>query len=143
MPFLHALRPDVAVVPICLSGLDYPACRRVGEGIAAAIRSHEQECEDRVLLVASTDMSHYVPAEFARKLDSMAIERVLALDPEGLYAVVTENDISMCGYIPTCVALVAARALGATRAELVRYGSSGEVSGDYAQVVGYAGVIVS
>jgi AmmeMemoRadiSam system protein B len=115
----------------------------VGQGIATAIAAHERGGEGRVLLVASTDMSHYLSADVAKELDALALERVLALDPEGLYATVTREDISMCGYIPTTVALVAAVALGATRAELVRYGSSGEVSGDYDRVVGYAGVIVS
>jgi len=143
LPFLHARRPDVSVVAICLAGLSYRECRAVGEGLALAIGECEKERSERVLLVASTDMSHYVAADEARELDSRALERVLALDPEGLYDVVTREDISMCGYIPTTVALVAARSLGATRAELVRYGNSGDVSGDYAQVVGYAGVVLS
>lgn len=142
MPFLHALRSDVRVVPICLGGLGLSECREIGLDVAGAIREHEREQGERVLLVASTDMSHYVPADTARYFDQHAIERVLALDPEGLFEVCEREDISMCGYLPTTVSLFAARELGATRAELVRYGSSGEVSGDFSQVVGYAGVIV-
>ncbi|MBE7483796.1 MAG: AmmeMemoRadiSam system protein B [Polyangiaceae bacterium] len=142
MPFLHALRSDVRVVPICLGGLGLSECREIGLDIASAIREHEREQDERVLLVASTDMSHYVPADTARHFDQHAIDRVLALDPEGLFEVCEREDISMCGYLPTTVSLFAARELGATRAELVRYGSSGEVSGDFSQVVGYAGVIV-
>ena len=69
----------------------------------------------------------------------MALERALALDPAGLYDVVARERISMCGVIPTTVALFAARALGARDAELVRYGHSGQVSGDHDRVVGYAG----
>jgi hypothetical protein len=67
----------------------------------------------------------------------------VALDPDGLYEVVTREDISMCGYIPTTVALIAAKALGASSAELVRYGNSGDTSGDYDSVVGYAGAVVT
>lgn len=143
LPFLHARRDDVAVVPICLGGLGWNECRILGEGIARAIREMESARSESVLLVASTDMSHYISAELARELDSHALERVLALDPEGLHRVVVREDISMCGFIPTTVALVAAKMLGATRAELVQYGNSGEVSGDFDQVVGYAGVVVS
>jgi AmmeMemoRadiSam system protein B len=87
-------------------------------------------------------MSHYISAEAAAKLDRLALERVQALDPQGLYEVVTQHDISMCGYIPTTVTLFAARALAAKRAELVRYGNSGETSGDFEQVVGYAGLVI-
>ena len=143
LPFLHARNPRLTIVPICLGRLSFPECRSLGEGLARAIRRIEQKRGERVLLVASSDMSHYISADDARRLDSRAIERVLALDPEGLHAVVTEQGISMCGYIPTTVALAAARELGATKAKLVRYGNSGDVSGDYEQVVGYAGVLVS
>jgi AmmeMemoRadiSam system protein B len=87
-------------------------------------------------------MSHYVPAPVADRKDHRAIERILALDPQGLYDVVHAEDISMCGIIPTTVMLVAARLMGAKRAELVRYGHSGEVSGDDDSVVGYAGIAV-
>jgi AmmeMemoRadiSam system protein B len=143
LPFLHALRKDVSIVPLCLAGLRFRDCAEVGEGLARAIEQAERETAERILLVASTDMSHYIPAEVAKELDRMAIECVLALDAPALYEVVTQHDISMCGYIPTTVALVASRALGAQRAELVRYGNSGDVSGDYGQVVGYAGALVT
>ncbi len=140
LPFLRARRPDVSVVPVVLGGLSPSACREVGEGLARVIDAVGRR---DVLIVASSDMSHYISAESARRLDAIALERIEALDPEGLYDVVTRFDISMCGFIPTTVALVAARALGATRAELVRYGHSGETSGDFDQVVGYAGIVIS
>ncbi len=143
LPFLHAMRHDVRIVPICLGNLRWEECREIGEGLAEAIRHVEAEGKQRVLVVASSDMSHYISADEARHLDMHAIERVLELDPEGLYEVVNREDISMCGYIPVSVGLVAARALGAKRSELVRYGNSGEISGDYDQVVGYAGIVVS
>ena len=139
LPFLRALNPDVLVVPVVLSQLSLRDCHQVGRGLARAIR---EVGLDDVLVVASTDMSHYISAEQARRRDTLALERLLALDPDGLFEVVRREDISMCGYIPTTVALVAALELGASHAELVRYGNSGDVSGDYEAVVGYAGAVV-
>jgi len=92
--------------------------------------------------VASTDMSHYVKQTTAEKLDRLAIDRILNLDPRGLVETVTSRNITMCGVRPTAAALVAALALGAARAELVRYQTSGERTGDYTEVVGYAGLRV-
>jgi AmmeMemoRadiSam system protein B len=94
------------------------------------------------MIVISTDFSHYVPQKEAERLDSYAIDAILNLDPEELYRRVLEYRISMCGVIPAVVGLVAARLLGAEKAELVLYRTSGDVSGDYEQVVGYAGIIV-
>ncbi len=138
LPFLRARNPGVSIVPICLSSLSARDCVRLGEGIAKAVGAEKAA----VLLVASTDLSHYLPAEEGRRLDSMALDKVLALDPEGLYETVETNDISMCGYLPTTVVLAAARALGAKKARLVRYGNSGETSGDFERVVGYAGLVI-
>jgi MEMO1 family protein len=137
LPFLQRARPDVAVAPLCLSHLGWRACEALGEAVARTARARG------ALIVASSDMSHYLPAKRAEVVDRRALERVLALDPEGLYRVVHAESISMCGIIPATVMLVAARALGARRAELVRWAHSGMVNGDDDRVVGYAGVIVS
>ena len=139
LPMLAARRPDARIVPICLARLDVRECHALGEGIARMI----EEIGEPVLVVASTDMSHYVPVDVAAERDGLALARVLALDPDGLHAVVERERISMCGYVPTTVALVGAQARGASSATLVRYGHSGEASGDLARVVGYAGVIVA
>lgn len=139
LPMLAARRPDARIVPICLARLDVAECRALGHAIARAI----DEVDDDVLVVASTDMSHYIPADVAAKRDALALARLLALDPVGLHDVVEREHITMCGYVPTTVALFCAQARGATRATLVRYGHSGEASGDHARVVGYAGAIVS
>jgi AmmeMemoRadiSam system protein B len=138
LPFLHERQPRLEIVPICLGTLSLEACERVGRGIARAVTS----AASRVLLVASTDMSHYVPASRARAMDELALSRVLALDPAGLHRVVQSEGLTMCGYIPTTVTLFAALELGASRVDLVRYGNSGETSGDYDRVVGYAGLVV-
>ena len=138
LPFLVARNPRMRFVPVCLSVLPYESCVRIGHALADVVTRHGRE----ILLVASTDMSHYLPADVAEKKDRLAIERIEALDPGGLYRTVVEHDISMCGFIPTPVTLIAGTALGATEAELVRYGSSGEASGDYDRVVGYAGFVI-
>jgi AmmeMemoRadiSam system protein B len=136
LPFLHRFRPDVRIVPVALGRLSLEECRELGENVADAIAGDAE----RPLLVASSDMSHYVPDAVARTKDRMAIDRMLALDPEGLYRTVRTERISMCGVLPATVVLFAARRLGATSARLIRYATSGDVSRDFEQVVGYAGL---
>ncbi len=138
VPFLQYLNPRVSIVPICLSALPLEALEDIGLAIARAV----SEAEEPTLLVASTDMSHYVPHEVAKAKDALAIERILLLDHLGLLEVVKRERISMCGVYPTAATIVAARALGARKGELVKYATSGEVSGDFYQVVGYAGIII-
>ncbi|WP_028318993.1 AmmeMemoRadiSam system protein B [Desulfobulbus elongatus] len=139
VPFLQQVRPGLRIVPLVVSQVPYDFCQAVALELATAIREFGRP----VLIVASTDMSHYESRSQAAKKDGMAIERILALDPQGLYATVLGNRISMCGVIPTTIALLVALELGATQAELVRYTDSGEASGDVSQVVGYAGLIIS
>ena len=139
VPFLQHFNPGIAIVPICLGGLDYPECREIGQALARALEG----LEPRPLIIASSDMTHYESQKSAEKKDKAAIDKILKLDPEGLLTVVEKDDISMCGVIPTAVMLIAALALGAKKAELVAYATSGDVSGDYAKVVGYAGITVT
>jgi AmmeMemoRadiSam system protein B len=94
-------------------------------------------------VVASSDMNHYEPDDLTRVKDHLAIDHVLALDPAGLYDTVRDKDISMCGYGPAVAMLTAVKDLGATRAELIRYATSGDANGDRSAVVGYAGMVVS
>jgi AmmeMemoRadiSam system protein B len=95
-----------------------------------------------VLVVASSDMNHYESDQVTRVKDKRALDRILELDPVGLFDVVTKMDVSMCGFGPAIAMLNAAKALGATRAELIKYATSGDVSGERERVVGYAGVAV-
>lgn len=138
VPFLQYLRPDLAIVPLCLAFGDYGGCELLGRGLAAAIREYGEP----VLLLASSDMTHYESAEAARQKDSLALERALALDPQGLVEVCRSRRITMCGVIPAAVMLVAAKELGADTAELMAYTTSGDVTGDMRQVVAYASVAV-
>lgn len=139
LPFLQFVRPDVSIVPLCLGFGDFASCRSLGEGLARAIREYGEE----TLIVASSDMTHYESAAAAREKDDQAIREVLALNPEGLVRTCREKGVTMCGVIPAAVMLVAARELGATGAELVRYATSGDVTGDNRQVVAYAALTVS
>ncbi len=138
LPFLQYLRPDFQLVPITFQQLSYDQCAEAGESIARAVKAHEGD----VLIVASNDMTHFEPADVAEGKDRLAIDRILNLDPAGLLKTVREHRISMCGVIPTTVMLLACKALGASRARLVRYTNSGAVTGNYSDVVAYAGLII-
>jgi AmmeMemoRadiSam system protein B len=139
LPFIQFLRPDVTISAICLGYGDYASLRDIGRGIAAAIREYGKE----VLIVASSDMTHYESAVAARVKDQLALERVLALDGKGLFEVCQQRGITMCGVVPAAVMIEAALQLGGAEAELVAYGNSGDVTGDSSEVVGYAAVTVS
>ncbi|HEY7528369.1 MAG TPA: AmmeMemoRadiSam system protein B [Candidatus Deferrimicrobiaceae bacterium] len=138
LPFVRRFRTDFRFVPIALGRLSLPDCRSLGEAVAGVLREEPTP----PLLIASSDMTHYEPDAIVRKKDEKAISRILALDPEGLYRTVRSERITMCGVIPATVMLFAALSLGAREARLIKYATSGEVSGDYGQVVGYAGLAV-
>lgn len=139
LPFLQYLVGEVNFVPISLMLTGVEACREIGRAVASAVRA----VSEPVLVVASSDMTHYESQVEAQQKDRLAIDRLLALDPEGLLETVMKNHISMCGVAPAATMLFACRELGATSAQLIRYETSGDVTGDYNQVVGYAGVVVS
>lgn len=138
VPFLHAMRPDASILPVVLKHLPYRDADALAQGLAKAIR----KTGDEVLIVASSDMTHFESRERAEKQDRLAIDRIIAMDPEGLYRTVEDHGITMCGYIPAVVMLAAALAMGATRAELVAYATSGDVTRDDTSVVGYAGITI-
>jgi len=138
LPFLQVLGVK-HFVPVTLMGVSFEACAEMGKGLAEVVRESDQP----VLVIASSDMTHYESRKAAAEKDRLALERIEALDPAGLYETVLKKRITMCGFIPATIMLIAAKALGATQAEVVRYATSGDVTGDDEQVVGYAGVIVS
>jgi hypothetical protein len=139
IPFLQHLAGEFRFVPICVGTLRLPLLLDLGRAVAGAIDAAGGE----VLLVISSDMSHHVPATVAEEQDRKAIDRLLAVDPEGLHRIVRQEDISMCGVAPAVAGLEAARRLGARSGRLVAYGTSGDTSGDLDSVVGYAGVAIS
>lgn len=138
LPFLQFLRPDVEIVPISLGFGD---TGRVGS-LATILAEVVSASTEPVLIVASSDMTHYESADAARVKDQLAIDRFRALDPEGLVSVCRRHRITMCGVIPAAVMLKTAILLGARRADLIAYSTSGDVTGDYRQVVAYAALTV-
>src|SRR5271166_2886706 len=142
LPFLQQRQPELHIVPIVVGTSNFEVLCGLGKALADVIGQLEDDHREKVLIVASSDMNHYESDKITRIKDHKAIERVLAMDARGLWEVVMHEDISMCGFGPTIVMLTAAKLLGATSATLVKYATSGDVSGDYESVVGYAGIIV-
>jgi MEMO1 family protein len=139
IPFLQQLAPSFQFVPVVLAVDRYPLLEELGHAVAKVVAAHATE---RVLVIASTDMNHYESDGVTRAKDERAIAPILALDPRGLFDTVRGEGITMCGYAATTAMLVAMRDLGAKDVELVRYATSGDVTGDREEVVGYAGLIV-
>jgi MEMO1 family protein len=138
LPFLQRRAGDFRFVPIALGTIRYDDLEALGRAVANAVAA----AGERVMIIASSDMNHYESEAITHVKDRQALERVLALDPRGLLDVVMREEISMCGVGPMVSVLIAARELGATQAELIRYATSGDVSGDREEVVGYAGIII-
>ncbi len=138
LPFLQVLAPGFQFVPITVGTSNFEVLSALGVVIGNALA----KLQEPVLVIASSDMNHYESDEVTRVKDRRAIDQLLALAPRGLYDVVHEGNISMCGYGPAVVMLTAARKLSATQAELIRYATSGDISGDNDMVVGYAGIAV-
>lgn len=139
LPFLQTRQPRLKFVPIAIGTSRFDILEQLGQAMADVMV--ERKCE--VLMVASSDMNHYESDAITRVKDAGAIEAMLRLDASALYEIVTTQQVSMCGYGPTVAMLTAAKKLGARSAELVKYATSGDVSGDRDLVVGYAGIVVA
>jgi AmmeMemoRadiSam system protein B len=139
LPFLQFLLGEFRFLPICVGTSRLDALMDLGVAIARVLKRSGEP----VLLVLSSDMSHYLPATVARGEDEQALAPILTIDPEGLHRVVTERRITMCGMAPAVAGLAAARLVGATAARLIAYDHSGTRSGDHESVVGYAGVAIT
>lgn len=139
IPFIQAMQTEFRFSAICVGTARYSMLEELGHGMARVIQSENKP----VLMVASSDMTHYESADTAAGQDRFAIDRILAVDPEGLYRVVLDKDISMCGFAPTVAVLVACRALGVASGRLIEYSNSGVASGDYDRVVAYAGIALA
>jgi AmmeMemoRadiSam system protein B len=139
LPFMTFFSKEINIVPIAIRSASFSECITLSETIAHAVKGVDYP----VTILASSDMSHYLSDKTARLKDKIAIDKILEIDPEGLYDAVLREKISMCGVLPTTIMLSASRLLSAKKARLVKYMTSGEVSGDDDNVVGYAGLIVS
>jgi len=138
LPFLQQLAGDFTFVPICLATHNYALCEEIGNAIAGVVHG-----QDDIGILASSDLNHYEDQETTLRKDQLAIDEVVALDPRGLWDTVAEHDVSMCGFIPTTVMLIAAKKLGATKARLLKHATSGDINGDYGHVVGYVAIVIS
>ncbi len=138
LPFLRRLRPEIEFVPITLMKTDLAFCLAVGAAVAKVVTAWPEP----VLMVASTDLNHYESQSVSNQKDRKAIDAILSLSPERLHRIVREHQISMCGIAPTTALLSALAETGAREATLVKYQTSGDVSGDTERVVGYCGIII-
>ena len=138
LPFLQVIRKNFSFVPITLGMRQFEILEALGAAIAEVVAMQNEP----ILLIASSDMNHYENDAVTRIKDRKAIDQILKLDPGELFDVVIREEISMCGFGPTVVMLTAVNRLGANQAELVKYATSGDVSGDRNMVVGYAGILL-
>jgi AmmeMemoRadiSam system protein B len=137
IPFLQVLLPDFSFVPLALGTVRFEDLVAIGEAIGRVLANSSEE----ILLLTTSDLNHYEDDATTRVKDGKAIDKILALDAHGLYDTCRNESISMCGLGPTVAMLTALRELGTTQPELVRYATSGDVSGDFSAVVGYAGML--
>ncbi|MDD5618675.1 MAG: AmmeMemoRadiSam system protein B [Candidatus Omnitrophica bacterium] len=142
LPILQLLsEKEFSIVPLVLMPSDKASYEKISQSIYNAIT--KLNLKDKTLIVASSDMTHYESQESAEKKDTLAIEAILNLDEDLLLERVKEYNISMCGYVPAAIAIITAKKLGAKKTKLIKYQTSGETSGDYDAVVGYAGIVIS
>ncbi|MDD5156094.1 MAG: AmmeMemoRadiSam system protein B [Candidatus Omnitrophica bacterium] len=140
LPLLQYFKSDFQIVPIAFLSDELDALKAIGKEIAQGIKG--TGLQEQTLIIASSDMTHYEPQSEAQKKDKEAIAAICELDEDRLMQRVRDLDISMCGYAPAVVMLCAARLLGAKQGKLIKYQTSGEATGDYGSVVGYAGMVI-
>jgi MEMO1 family protein len=138
MPFIKYRFPRARFVPIMMGQQDYPSAKWLADVITAAIRQTKRD----VRIVASSDFSHYVPDKKAKDDDLYAIEPLKTLDVGEFYRRIGERGVTACGYGPISAMIMACEKLGARTANLIKYATSGDVTGDTREVVGYAGIAV-
>ena len=136
LPFLSHLAPETPIVPIVMGHQTRDTAFAVGDAVAAAAR------DGRTLLVASSDLSHFYDADTAVQLDTAVIDRIDALDDEGLMTLLERRPDHACGGGPIVAVIRAAKQLGGNRARVLRYADSGDISGDKSSVVGYLAAAV-
>jgi MEMO1 family protein len=137
IPFLQARFNDFMILPISMGLQDLETAVEVGEELGKAIKKLNRDC----IVIASSDFTHYEPQDVARKVDAQLIESVLNMDVPELYSRIYRYEASICGYGPIAATITAAALLGATSGKLLSYATSGDVSRDYSQVVGYGAIV--
>ncbi len=136
LPFLQYLYGDVNFVPICMMLQTYDIALELGEAISKAVADKD------VVIIASTDFTHYEPHSSAYEKDNAVIECIVNLDAKKMIDLVYRRGISMCGPGPVATTIIASKMLGATKAIKMKYATSGDITGDYYSVVGYASIAI-
>lgn len=138
LPFIqYIFGKDIKFVPICMTRQDIDTDIEIAKSICSSV------VDKNILIIASSDFTHYEPQEYAENVDKQAINAILEFNPEKLYDMIYHQNLTMCGPGPITVMLIACETLGSKKAELLKYATSGDVSGMYDQVVGYASLIIS
>ncbi len=135
IPFLQKYGRNPSILPIVISHLNYESAKDFGRFLGAVLSGQD------ALIVISSDMSHYIDAEEARRKDEILISAMEKLSTDELYYKVVQYNITMCGFIPAVVGIEAAKFLGASRGLVVDYSNSGEITGDFTRVVAYLGML--
>lgn len=138
IPFLQHFNPYVKIVVMVISSRNVSDLRYIGTSLSRVL----QRLSPQALVVASSDMTHYESQSDASKKDRIAINEILSLNEDALFNKVDALGITMCGICPAFIMLVCSKARGAAKAELIRYETSGNITGDYNSVVGYAGIMI-
>lgn len=136
LPFLQYHKKNFDFVPIALGDYNLSQLKDLAAAIASCVKGKD------ILLIASTDLTHYEEAQAARAKDFLVLSAIEKLDPDKMYEEISYNDISMCGWMPVYTLLHACNILGAKEGRIVKYMNSGDTSGDYSEVVGYGGAII-
>lgn len=138
VPFIKYRFPRARIAPVMMGQQDYASAMRLSEKICEAIKRTKRD----VRIIASSDFSHYVPEQKAKSDDLYAIEPLLNLDTKEFYRRIEERRATACGYGPVAAMVTVCKNLGAKTAQLIRYATSGDVTGDRREVVGYAAITV-
>ena len=137
LPFIqYIFGNNIKFVPICMTRQDIDTDIEIAQSICSSVVGKN------ILIIASSDFTHYEPQEYAKNVDKQAINAILEFNPKKLYDMIHRQNLTMCGPGPITVMLIACETLGAKKAELLKYATSGDVSGAYGQVVGYASIII-
>jgi AmmeMemoRadiSam system protein B len=139
LPFLQQVLGNFTFVPICLGASRFLHCDEIGNAIAEVVAAQQEP----VAILASSDLNHYENQDETLRKDQLAIDEIKKLDAAGLWQVIEDENVSMCGYIPTTTMLIAAKKLGATNARLIKHATSGDINNDFSHVVGYASMLIA
>lgn len=137
LPFIQEISPDFKLVPICMMMQDLLTSQELGQAIAETTLKLDKD----IVVIASTDFTHYQPHQVAEAQDRKVLDYIKSLDEEGMVRAISQNNVTMCGYGPVTATMVASKKMGATEAQILKYATSGDTSGDYSSVVGYASAV--